>query len=351
MTTLNRTNETLLKVAILIAVLIAIGMQSTVTAQAVRVVQANFESNSTNGIRLVADVNVDARPVQLQNFINSPYDDIKPRLAPSGDRLYFSRNFHPGNVNGVNDAEDIWYSEFDKELNAWSEPIHMTGILNNAGPNYVNNVSTTGDTIILGNQYMKKGKMRAGLSYSVKVNGEWSVPTTIEIVGDYNMSPSANSYVSLKDGIIIRSVQRAESIGERDLFVSFWDGEKATEPVSMGAVINTDMEESSPFLAADGKTLYFASKGHSGFGGYDIYVTKRLDESWTNWSVPENLGPAVNGAMDDEFFSLTLDGDYGVFSKQVNVHNNDLFRISMNELLEKRNNNSTTKSEDSLASL
>ena len=341
MTTLSRIHETTIKIAI-ICLIVLVG--SSLQAQSVK--DAQYESTAYNShvdespagksiIHLVADINTNARPVQLQNSINSPFDDIKPKLTPAGNRLYFSRNFHPGNSNGVNDPEDIWYSDFSKTTNSWSEPIHMTGILNNAGPNYVNNVSATGDTIILGNQYMKKGRMRAGLSYSVNVNGEWSVPVSIDIVNDYNMSNHASSFVSLKNGIIISAVQRAESIGERDLFVSFWDGEKATEPISMGNVINTSLEESSPFLAADNKTLYFASKGHNGFGGYDIYVTRRLDDSWTNWSTPENLGPAVNGALDDEFFTITQDGNYAVFSKQINIHNNDLFRISTEVLFGK----------------
>jgi hypothetical protein len=227
----------------------------------------------------------------------------------------------------------------------WSEPIHLSGVLNNSGPNYVNNVSATGDTIILGNQYLKRGKMRAGLSYSVNVNGQWAVPTNIEIENDYNMSEHSNSFVSLKNGIIIRSIERMESVGERDLFVSFWNGEKATEPINMGSVINTEMEESSPYLASDNVTLYFASEGHGGYGKFDIYVTRRLDDSWTNWSKPENLGPAVNGPMDDEFFSITNCGKFAVFSKQVNVHNTDLYRISLDELFgtdsieEKKNEN------------
>lgn len=348
MTALNRSNVTLIKVAILIGILLGMSLYSSLQAQsrnnaqyAITAYNQNLdESNAGNsGIRLVAGINPDARPVELQNAINSPYDDIKPRLTPDGNRLYFSRNFHPANSNGVNDPEDIWYADFDEQSNQWSEPIHMTGVLNNAGPNFVNNVSPSGDTIILGNQYLKKGRMKAGLSYSVNVNGVWSVPQAINIVNDYNMSAHANAFVSLKNGIIIKSVERAESLGQRDLFVSFWDGEKATEPVNMGAVINTELEESSPFLAADNKTLYFASKGHSGYGGYDIFVTRRLDDSWTNWTTPENLGPAVNTAMDDEFFSTTSCGSYAVFSRQVNVHNNDLYRVSMEELFGEQNRN------------
>jgi hypothetical protein len=300
-------------------------------------------ANADRKVNVGSVIEPDSKAEVLQHSINSPFEELKPVLAPGGKRLYFSRSAHPGNTSGVSDNEDIWYSEVDPTTNSWSEPIRMPGVLNNAGPNYINNVSLTGDTIILGNQYLKKGKMRAGLSYSVNVRGQWTAPLPITIKNDYNVSDHANAFVSLKNGVIISAIQRAETAGQRDLYVSFWNGVEATEPVNMGAVINTDQEESSPYLAPDNKTLYFASKGHSGFGGYDIFVTKRLDESWTNWSEPENLGPAVNGALDDEFFSLTPCGQFAIFSKRVSVHNVDLFKISLKGLADERIQRSTTR--------
>jgi OmpA-OmpF porin, OOP family len=288
--------------------------------------------NTQAEIKHAANLAVGTRAVAVNHDINGGFTELKPALSPNGNRLYFSRSEHPDNFNGVNDLEDIWYSEFDATTNAWSHPTRMAGHLNNQGPNFINNVSVTGDTLILGNQYGKKGKMRAGLSYSVNVNGEWSFPTPINIKNDYNVSDHSNSFVSLKSGIIIRAVQRETTFGDRDLYVSFWNGAEATEPLNMGSVINTELEESSPFLDADTKTLYFASRGHHGHGGMDIWVTKRLDDTWTNWSEPQNLGPAVNGKMDDEFFSITHSGNYAIFSKQVSVHNVDLYRISIEDL-------------------
>jgi hypothetical protein len=281
-----------------------------------------------------APVNKKAKAAAPLNvFINSPFAELKPALTPNGERLYFSRSLHPLNTGGESDMEDIWFADYNKETKVWSEPARLPGALNNLGPNFINSVSSTGDTIILGNQYAKKGKMRAGLSYSVVDKGIWSAPVPIVIENDYNISSHGNTHVSLKTGIIISAVQRVETFGERDLYVSFWDGQKATEPINMGGVLNSELEESSPYLASDQKTLYFASKGHHGHGGYDIYVSHRLDDSWTNWSTPENLGPAVNGPMDDEFFSITHCGRFAIFSKQVNIHNTDLYKISISDLL------------------
>jgi OmpA-OmpF porin, OOP family len=328
MTLHSRIREKAINAMMIALLLLATGIYSCLQGQSIFAV-----ANANKKIRVSSIVDAESKAEALHHSINSPYEELKPVLAPGGSRLYFSRSAHPHNTSGVMDNEDIWYSEIDEKNNTWSEPVRLPGALNNAGPNYINNVSITGDTIILGNQYLKKGKMRAGLSYSVNVRGQWTAPMPIQIQNDYNISDHANSFVSIKNGVILSAIQRAETVGQRDLYVSFWDGIKATEPVNMGTVINTEMEESSPYLAADNKTLYFASKGHSGFGGYDIFVTKRLDETWTNWSEPENLGPAVNGALDDEFFSLTPCGQFAIFSKRVSVHNVDLFKISLKDLV------------------
>jgi OmpA-OmpF porin, OOP family len=316
--------------------LLTTGFFSAVNAQSKRV---NFENDhplsqvKTAGKEIVHhnDVNLTAEATALNAGINGPFTELKPALCPSGNRLYFSRHLHPDNTHDK-DLEDIWFSDFDAKTNTWSDPALLTGHLNNEGPNFINNVSVSGDTVILGNQYHKNGKMKAGLSYSVNINGDWSEPKNIHIKHDYNISNQGNAFVSLKSGVIIQAIQRAETYGDRDLYVSFWDGHHATEPINMGSVLNTELEESSPFMDSDNKTLYFASKGHNGYGGYDIWVTKRLDDSWTNWSEPRNLGPAVNGPLDDEFFSITHCGNYAIFSKQISVHNIDLYRISVEEL-------------------
>ncbi|MBS1978102.1 MAG: PD40 domain-containing protein [Bacteroidetes bacterium] len=295
----------------------------------------SLAKNTTKKIKLSQKVRLESKATALHGSINGPYAEMKPSVAPGGKRLYFSRADHPDNTFGTADLEDIWYAELDSSNN-WTDPVRLPGALNNAGPNFIDNVSKSGDTIILGNEYLKKGRMRDGLSYSVNIDGQWSQPMPIRIENHYNISNQSHAFVSLQKGIIILAIQRTESMGDRDLYVSFWDGTKATEPVNMGSAINTEFEESSPYLAADNRTLYFASKGHNGYGGLDIFVTRRLDDTWTNWSEPENLGPAVNGELDEEHFNITHCGKRAVFAKQISVHNIDLYTIGMDELFIKK---------------
>jgi OmpA-OmpF porin, OOP family len=328
----TRVTEMIVHATVSALVIIALSILSySAQAQSTKGAIDHTARMKDDSISHATNVRLTAQAIPLKSSINGPYSELKPALAPDGKRLYFSRFLHPDNTHDE-DYEDIWYSEYEEESSSWSDPVRLHGVLNNHGPNFINNVSITGDTVILGNQYHKNGKMRAGLSFSVNEKGQWTQPQNIHIKHDYNMSHQANAFISLKNGVIISSIERAESLGGRDLYVSFWNGHEATEPVNMGDLINSELEESSPFLDADNKTLYFASKGHNGYGGYDIFVTKRLDDTWTNWSEPQNLGPAVNGEMDDEFFTITHCGNYAIFAKQVSVHNIDIFRISVDEL-------------------
>lgn len=129
---------------------------------------------------------------------------------------------------------------------------------------------------------------------------------------------------------MIMSVERDDSYGDRDLYVSFMQDDSVwTEPLSLGKVVNTASEESAPFLATDDKTLYFSSKGFSGYGGSDIYVSKRLDDTWTNWSEPENLGPEINSPLEDLFFNIPANSEHAYYSRGVSETNTDIFRVKL----------------------
>jgi hypothetical protein len=78
----------------------------------------------------------------------------------------------------------------------------------------------------------------------------------------------------------------------------------------MGAEINTKQDEDGPFMAKDGLTLYFSSKGHKGFGGFDVFTSK-YDGKAEKWSRPENLGYPVNTVDDEVYFHPTSDGKRG----------------------------------------
>lgn len=270
----------------------------------------------------------------LDKNVNSEYSELNPLLSPDGKTLYFSRKNHPQNIGGVNDKEDIWYSQLDS-AGHWQLAQNMGREFNNAGPNFVNTIrSVTPDgksaIMLLGNKYNKNGKMEAGVSISSNVNGQWSKPKALNIDNDYNVNEKANYFLTDNRQTLLMSVEREDTKGSRDLYVSFLKQDSSwTEPKNLGDVVNTANEETAPFLASDDKTLYFSSNGFSGYGGSDIYVSKRLDDTWTNWSEPENLGPEINSPLEDLFFNIPASSEFAYYSRGVSETNTDIFRVKL----------------------
>ncbi|HEY9046190.1 MAG TPA: OmpA family protein [Ohtaekwangia sp.] len=270
----------------------------------------------------------------LDKNVNSEYSELNPLLSPDGKTLYFSRRNHPENIGGVNDKEDIWYSELDS-AGRWQLAKNMGAPFNTEGPNFVNTIqSVTPDgksaIMVLGNKYLDNGKMRAGVSISSNVAGSWSKPVALNIANDYNFNDKANYFLTNNRKTLLMSVEREDSQGDRDLYVSFMNNDSSwTQPLNLGDVVNTAGEESAPFLASDDKTLYFSSNGFSGYGSTDIYVTRRLDDTWTSWSEPENLGPEINSPLEDLFFNIPANSDYAYYSRGVTETNTDIFRVKL----------------------
>ena len=96
--------------------------------------------------------------------------------------------------------------------------------------------------------------------------------------------------------------------------------------------MNTDKGEHSPYLASDGKTLYYSSNRDGGKGSYDIWMTKRQDDTWTNWSEPENMGSDVNSDDWEGYYTIDAQGKYAyLVSSQNSVGNEDIVRIKLKE--------------------
>ena len=104
-----------------------------------------------------------------------------------------------------------------------------------------------------------------------------------------------------------------------------------SELTHMGVDLNTTGNETPGFLSPDNVTLYFSSNGLLGYGGYDIYVTRRLDDTWTHWSEPVNLGPKINTDQNERYFTITASGDYAYFTKGKSIIEKDLYRITLSK--------------------
>lgn len=279
--------------------------------------------------------NLNLKPVNLGTNVNSFYPELAPIISYDGQKLFFTRNLHPDNY-GEEKKYDIWISEFDSVNKSFNTAKNIGRPLNNEKANFVISAMPGNNELILGNVYLPDGGMKQGLSNSFTDGKIWSMPEEIKINGFVNTSKKGVNYcISSSGKKMILSIDNDSSKGKNDLFISFISKDGSwSQPKNLGKIINTAASEETPFLASDEKTLYFSTSGYPGFGSNDIFVSRRLDDSWTNWSEPINLGPAINTSGWDGYYTIPAAGDYAYFVSTINsLGNEDIFKIELEEAL------------------
>jgi outer membrane protein OmpA-like peptidoglycan-associated protein/tetratricopeptide (TPR) repeat protein len=163
------------------------------------------------------------------------------------------------------------------------------------------------------------GKGSCDLYWSKRIGNRWSRPRNFEQPVNTISWESQPSIAP--DGKTIYFVSnRPGGFGKKDIWKTEMIEEGVfTVPVNLGPTINTDEDEAAPFIHPDGRTLYFASNGHIGMGGYDCYYSTLAD---TGWMQPVNLGYPINTSADEinllinamgttAYYSSDKDGGYG----------------------------------------
>lgn len=280
-------------------------------------------------IDIAQDVVFEGNAERLSDNINTTtYSEGVPIITPDGSSLFLCRFNSPSNIGGVEDDNDIWLSNLNSK-DEWDVAYNIGRPLNNTSNNFVCSTSPDGNTLLLGNRYLKDGTMGSGASITNRTKTGWEYPTPQEIDGYYNNNSYVSYYMSNSNKVLVMSCEMNDSKGDQDLYVSFRTGENTwSKPLHMGSVLNTSKTDFQPFLAADEKTLYFSSDGHTGFGDADIFVSKRLDDTWTNWSKPMNLGNKINTPNFDNGYTITAKGDYAYFVSS-KAGTMDIYRIKL----------------------
>jgi outer membrane protein OmpA-like peptidoglycan-associated protein len=274
---------------------------------------------------LLPDATFSAGPQALPvGTVNTPAREVGPVVTADGTQLYFTRQAYPGAIGGANDWGDIFVTT---QLNGnWTQPERLGPPLNTAAANEVSAITPDGNTMLLAGRY-RESQHSVEPYLSVRRNGQWQAPIPIEPEGYRNLSTDSrlNSHLSANADVMIMSMKPDTTYGMRDLFVSFKNPQGGwSRPLNLGPVINTAWDDADPFLAPDMRTLYFVSNGQPGYGSYDVFMTRRTGEGWTEWTTPVNLGPSVNHNGWNGYFSVTAKGDWAYY-----VRDADLYRIPL----------------------
>lgn len=240
---------------------------------------------------------------RMNRSVNSPFHEGAPVISTDGSILYFFVADHPDNKHGTKGSQDIWYSE-KTSSGKWRSAIHMDAPLNQNRYNQVMSIINEGNTLLV------RGKNNS-LSISHKNFNGWDNPVPLNIEGYESMKKGVYSggILNQKGDVLLLYFNELKDKTISDLYVSFKQENGRWSKPKYIDELNTDYDEFGPSLDPDGSTLYFASSRPGGHGSTDIYMTKRLDDSWTNWSEPINLGSPVNTSGFDAYYSVDDKGN------------------------------------------
>ncbi len=284
---------------------------------------AAHHENLTAEVKVASDVKFYSKAEKLSGNINSEYTEVNPIISPDGKTLFVNRKDYPPN----NADDEIWYSVLQSN-GEWGKLLNMGTPLNNANHNFVNSVTPDGNTMLLGNEYYADpNAWGSGFSITRRTAKGWSFPQNARIKNFVNTDRYVNFFLTNDGRRVLMNIAREDTRGSSDLYVSFLQPDGSwSESKSLGNTINSTGSECCAFMASDGVTLYFSSDGYNTYGSNDIFMSRRLDDTWQKWTEPLNIGNDVNSSAWDAYFTIPAKGDYAYF-----VRNGDIYRIRINE--------------------
>lgn len=246
--------------------------------------------------------------VLLSDQINSGYDDYNPVITEGGKTMYFSSrrpDTKGGNINPDDQRyfEDVYKCVWVDSLNDWSDATNDVERLNSEGFDAVGHITVENEAYITVNTSIidTKNPTRSSdiCTSSLTKENRWNTPKPIKNK-TINTSYFDGAPTLTADGNTMYFVSGRN--GEKslsDIFVVYKEGRNWGEAKALPMSVNTLGNETTPFITPDNRYLFFSSDGRKGMGGYDIYVTENLGDSW---SEPKNLGPEFNTVNNDTHF-------------------------------------------------
>lgn len=244
-----------------------------------------------------ADSSYHFNPVNLGDNINSKVSEYFPTITLDGSKLVYTRR-----VNNIN--EDFY--ESSRDSSSWTGARSLPGDINTNSNEGAQNISQDGEWLIFTGCNFPEGFGSCDLYISYHTGDGWSTPENLGEIINTEAWESAPSLSPDKRDLYFAS-NRAGGLGKSDIYICHRlpDGSWSS-PQNAGPKINTAGNESCPFIHADNQTLYFTSEGHIGYGGDDLFLSRK--DSAGKWGEAENLGYPINTIENEGSLVIAADG-------------------------------------------
>jgi tetratricopeptide (TPR) repeat protein len=251
----------------------------------------------------------------LGDTINSSLSEYRPVISLDGSEIFFTSNrLRPDYSNkGIFNPktgsyfEDIYVS-YRTQNGVWTNPNYLEFCKSTHNDASVS-LSLNGEMI-----FVYQGSTGNGDIYYSKLN-ELKYDKIKPFPAKSLNTSSNETHASMSvDGEFIYFVSdRKGGYGGKDIYRirKLPDG-TWSKAMNLGPTINSQNDEESPFIGADGKTLYFSSNGIKSMGGYDIFVSQM--NSVGEWQQPKNMGYPLNSFGDDLYYSTMANGFMGIYA-------------------------------------
>ncbi|RZL39600.1 MAG: hypothetical protein EOO96_00225 [Pedobacter sp.] len=261
-------------------------------------------------------------PKNMGFYVNSENRDYFPALTADGQTIIFTRV--------VDGNEDFFIS--NKKDNEWQKATSLSNAINTKNFNEgAQSISPDGKYLFFTGCNRPDGLGRCDIYVSHKDGNDWGKPKNLGNVINSEHWESQPS-ISPDGGTLYFVSNRPGGIGGYDIWKSMLSDEGTwSDPVNLGPQINTPFDENTPFMHADGKTLYFSSNGWPGFGDKDIFYSVITEDG--NFETPINLGYPINTFNEEIGLIVTADGSEGLFSSNLGggFGDLDIYRFKLPE--------------------
>lgn len=278
--------------------------------------------------------------VKFENMgktVNSISADYRPVVSVDDSIVFFASN-RKGNMGNMQDESgenytDIWmFTQTDSIKPKAKNP---GIILNSDGYDEPCGLNLAADEMLI---YRYSQEVSSDIMKTELKGKSWQKPISLGKSFETKDLESGACYSPSGNLIVFSSAIKGGS-GGKDLYsCKKNDNGSWAAAVSLGTSINTKYDEDYPSMSADGKTLFFASKGHKSMGGYDMFMSTRPDEN-SNWSEPVNIGYPLNSVDDNSGLAILPDGLTGYLAAIMpdGFGSTDIYKFTLTKPLVKTN--------------